>query len=86
MSNSNNNQNEKNNLVSIETTNIVEADKEKNSTENKNNQPKTKKHVSFTKPVYTIIDVESYKKLNEYISETRFYYMADKKEDNNEHA
>ena len=47
---------------------------------------KQKKHVSFTKPVYTIIDVKSYKKLNEYISETRFYYMADKKEDNNEHA
>ena len=86
MSNTNNNQNEKNNLVSIESTNILETDKEKNSNENKNNQPKTKKHVTFTKPVYTIIDVESYKKLNEDISETRFYYVADKKDDNNDHA
>jgi hypothetical protein len=31
MSNTNNNQNEKNNLVSIESTNILEIDKEKNS-------------------------------------------------------
>ena len=37
MSNTNNNQNEKNNLVSIESTNILEIDKEKNSNENKNN-------------------------------------------------
>ncbi len=35
---------------------------------------KNKKHVTFTKPVYTLIDVESYKKYNEDISETRFYY------------
>ena len=42
--------------------------------------------MTFTKPVYTIIDVESYKKLNEDISETRFYYVADKKDDNNTHA
>ena len=42
---------------------MVEADKEQNSNEDKNNQSKTKKHVSFTKPVYTIIDVKSYKKL-----------------------
>ena len=52
---------------------MVEADKEQNSNEDKNNQSKTKKHVSFTKPVYTIIDVKSYKKLNEYISETLLY-------------
>ncbi len=37
---------------------------------------KTKKHVSFVKPVYTLIDVESYKKYNEDISETRFYYYG----------
>ena len=36
---------------------------------------KNKKHVSFLKPVYILIDVESYKKYNEDISETRFYYI-----------
>lgn len=41
------------------------------------------KHVSFTKPVYTIIDVESYKKLNEDISETRFYYSPENNEKKN---
>ena len=86
MSNLSNNQNEKNNVASIESTNIVDVNKEKNIIENTNNQLKTKKHVTFTKPVYTIIDVESYKKLNEDISETRFYYVADKKDDNNTHA
>ena len=40
---------------------------------------KTKKHVSFVKPVYTLIDVESYKKYNEDISETRFYYNVPEK-------
>ena len=41
---------------------------------------KNKKHVSFLKPVYILIDVESYKKYNEDISETRFYYnVAEKK-------
>ena len=44
---------------------------------------KTKKKVTFTKPVYTIIDVESYKKLNEDISETRFYYSPEPKINNN---
>jgi len=45
---------------------------------------KQKKHVTFIKPVYTIIDVESYKKYNEDISETRFYYIPEPKK--NDHA
>ena len=40
---------------------------------------KNKKHVSFLKPVYILIDVESYKKYNEDISETRFYYNVPEK-------
>jgi hypothetical protein len=47
---------------------------------------KQKKHVTFIKPVYTIIDVESYKKYNEDISETRFYYISENKPDNNDHV
>ena len=43
------------------------------------NNIKQKKKVSFVKPVYTIIDVESYKKLNEDISEKRFYFTPEKK-------
>ena len=58
---------------------MVKAVKEQNSNEIKIINQKQKKHVSFTKPVYTMIDVKSYKKLNEDISETRFYYIADKK-------
>ena len=46
---------------------------------------KQKKHVTFIKPFYTIIDVESYKKYNEDISETRFYYVPEpKKKDHSE--
>ena len=47
---------------------------------------KKKKNVTFTKPVYTIIDVESYKKYNEDISETRYYYMPEKSVNENDHA
>ena len=65
---------------------MVEADKEQNSNENKNNQSKTKKTCIFYKTCIYYNWFKSYKKLNEDISETRFYYMADKKEDNNEHA
>ena len=54
------------------------SDNENENNEIKNND-KSKKKVSFLKPVYTIIDVESYKKLNEDISETRFYYTPEKK-------
>ena len=43
------------------------------------NQKHNKKHVSFKKPFYEIIEVESYKALNEDISETRFYYSYDEK-------
>ena len=62
-------------------TSDVEKDNE-DKIINKLNE-KQVKHVSFTKPVYTIIDVESYKKLNEDISETRFYYSPEKNERNN---
>ena len=71
------------NINSIETN--IENDKEKVNKEN-NNEKKVKKHVTFTKPCYEIIDLESYKKLNEDISETRFYYVADKKDNRNDHA
>ena len=64
------------NINSIETN--IENDKEKVNKEN-NNEKKVKKHVTFTKPCYEIIDVESYKKLNEDISETRFYFTPEKK-------
>ena len=42
----------------------------------------------FSKPFFTIIEVESFKQYNEDISETRFYYNLTelnlkKKEDNN---
>ena len=43
------------------------------------NQKDNKKHISFKKPFYEIIEVESYKQLNEDISETRFYYFYDDK-------
>ena len=46
--------------------------------EEKKEQKKIK-HVTFSKPAYTIIDVESYKKYNEDISETRFYYVEENK-------
>ena len=59
-------------------TDISEKEKEDNEL-----IKKTKKKVTFTKPVYTIIDVESYKKLNEDISETRFYYSPEPKINNN---
>ena len=59
-------------------TDISEKEKEDNEV-----IKKTKKKVTFTKPVYTIIDVESYKKLNEDISETRFYYSPEPKINNN---
>ena len=54
------------------------SDNDMDNNEIKNNFQQ-KKRVSFSKPVYTIIDVESYKKLNEDISETRFYYTPEKK-------
>ena len=47
------------------------------------NQKDNKKHISFKKPFYEIIEVESYKQLNEDISETRFYYLPENKEINN---
>ena len=43
------------------------------------NQKDNKKHISFKTPFYEIIEVESYKQLNEDISETRFYYFYDDK-------
>ena len=66
--------------------NIIQMTEENKIAENKNNNIPKKKHVSFTKPCYEIIDVESYKKLNEDISETRFYYVADKKDNRDDHA
>ena len=49
---------------------------------------KSQKHVLFSKPFLTIIEVESFKQYNEDISETRFYYNltefnSKKKEDKN---
>ncbi len=60
------------------------AKTEDSEKEKENNKliEKIKKKVTFTKPVYTIIDVESYKKLNEDISETRFYYSPEPKINN----
>jgi hypothetical protein len=46
---------------------------------NEKKEQKKQKHVTFSKPAYTIIDVESYKKYNEDISETRFYYVEERK-------
>ena len=66
------------NSNSTANTDISEKEKEDNEL-----IKKTKKKVTFTKPVYTIIDVESYKKLNEDISETRFYYSPEPKINNN---
>ena len=51
-----------------------------------NNNEKKNKHVTFSKPAYTIIEVESYKKYNEDISETRFYYVDEKKTKGNDHV
>ena len=70
------------NVNSIE-TNLGENEKDK---VNQNTEKKSKKHVSFSKPCYEIIDVESYKKFNEDISETRFYYVNEKKEEKEDHA
>jgi hypothetical protein len=66
--------------------NIIQMTEENKIAENKNNNIPKKKHVSFTKPCYEIIDVESYKKYNEDISETRFYYISENKPDNNDHV
>ena len=66
--------------------NIIQMTEENKIAENKNNNIPKKKHVSFTKPRYEIIDVESYKKYNEDISETRFYYISENKPDNNDHV
>ena len=62
--------NKKNRKISYESNQSART----NYTEN--NKTK-KKHVTFTKPVYSIIDVESYKKFNEDISETRYYYVPE---------
>ena len=59
---------EKENIVKDNQFNDILKINKINSNEKKN------KHVTFSKPAYTIIDVESYKKYNEDISETRFYY------------
>ena len=48
------------------------------------NKKKSKKGVSFSNPVSQIIEVESYKKFNEDISETRFYYNYQEKKDNSQ--
>ena len=66
--------------------NIKQMKEENKISENENNNIPKKKHVSFIKPCYEIIDVESYKKYNEDISETRFYYISENKPDNNDHV
>ncbi len=43
------------------------------------NKKKNKKNVKFSKPLVKVIDVESYKKFNEDISETRYYYNYQEK-------
>ena len=67
--------------VSTKSNNENEKINEKiNENINENiNQKDNKKHISFKKPFYEIIEVESYKQLNEDISETRFYYFYDDK-------
>ena len=67
---------EKENIVKDNQFNDILKINKINSNEKKN------KHVTFSKPAYTIIDVESYKKLNEDISETRFYYSPEPKINN----
>jgi hypothetical protein len=54
----------------------------KSNTENEKiieNKKKNKKTVKFSKSLVTVIDVESYKKFNEDISETRYYYNYQEK-------
>ena len=58
---------EKENIVKDNQFNDILKINKINSNEKKN------KHVTFLNPAYTIIDVESYKKYNKNISETRFY-------------
>jgi hypothetical protein len=70
-----------NSLNSNSSAKTEDSEKEKEKENNKLTE-KIKKKVTFTKPVYTIIDVESYKKLNEDISETRFYYSPEPKINN----
>ena len=72
-----------NSLNSNSTAKSSDSEKENEDKINNKIKEKQKKHVTFTKPVYTLIDVESYKKLNEDISETRFYYLPENKEINN---
>ena len=72
-----------NSLNSNSTAKSSDSDKENEDKINNKINEKQKKKVTFTKPVYCIIDVESYKKLNEDISETRFYYSPEKNERNN---
>ena len=43
------------------------------------NKKKNKKNVKFSNPLVKVIDVESYKKFNEDISETRYYYNYQEK-------
>ena len=54
------------NIYSVQTTKTTEIE-----------GIKIKKHVKFTNPVSTTIDVESYKHLNEDVSETRFYHTSE---------
>lgn len=56
----------------IENEKIIE-----NKKKNKNN-----KNVKFSNPLVKVIDVESYKKFNEDISETRYYYNYQEKKKN----
>ena len=46
------------------------------------NKKKNKKNVKFSNPLVKVIDVESYKKFNEDISETRYYYNYQEKKKN----
>ena len=59
------------NFSLTESTSVI-SKSEKIEEELKKN--KNKKHVLFSKPFFTIIEVESFKQYNEDISETRFYY------------
>ena len=73
------------NFSLTESTSVI-SKSEKIEEELKKN--KSQKHVLFSKPFLTIIEVESFKQYNEDISETRFYYNltefnSKKKEDKN---
>ena len=69
----------KNEIKTLTTSSSIKSNNENEKLNENIKQKDNKKHLSFQKPFYAIIEVESYKKFNEDISETRFYYGYENK-------